>query len=176
MLFRSYGVHQVAVLSDNRTIYTGNRDDNTLVKIVVSEDGKSHTLKSLGKSPVVCDGETVFAKVSRKEVTRIAVERELRQVVPNLTLASYTVDLVAPGKQYYARRNQIDTGLRKIFRVGKYQISGQMDIFNVINSSYVKSQNINWRLPVAGEAFNTFGQPLDVLQPRTLRLAAQIKF
>jgi len=31
-----YGVHQVAVMADNRTIYTGNRDDNTLVKIVVS--------------------------------------------------------------------------------------------------------------------------------------------
>jgi len=47
-----YGVHQVAVMADNRTIYTGNRDDNTLVKIVVSEDGKTHTVKSLGKSPV----------------------------------------------------------------------------------------------------------------------------
>lgn len=46
------GVHQVAVLPDNRTVYAGNRDDNTIVKITVSDDGKSFTQKSLGKSPV----------------------------------------------------------------------------------------------------------------------------
>jgi YVTN family beta-propeller protein len=47
-----YGVHQVAVLPDNRTVYTGNRDDNTLVKLTLSEDGKSYTQKILGKSPI----------------------------------------------------------------------------------------------------------------------------
>lgn len=47
-----YGVHQVAVMQDNRTVYTGNRDDNTLVKLTISDDGKSFTQKSLGKSPV----------------------------------------------------------------------------------------------------------------------------
>ena len=46
----------------------------------------------------------------------------------------------------------------------------------VINSSYVKSQNITFATQAAGAAFNTFGQPLDILQPRTLRLAMQIKF
>jgi hypothetical protein len=59
-------------------------------------------------------------------------------------------------------------GFRKIFRIGKYQVSGQADIFNIINSSYVKSQNIT-----LGPAL---GQPLDILQPRTLRLAAQVRF
>ncbi len=48
----NYGVHQVAVLNDNRTIYTGNRNDNTIVKLTISADGKSFTQKSLGKSPV----------------------------------------------------------------------------------------------------------------------------
>lgn len=48
----NYGVHQAAVLPDNRTVYTGNRNDNTIVKLVFSEDGKSYTQKVLGKSPV----------------------------------------------------------------------------------------------------------------------------
>jgi hypothetical protein len=97
-------------------------------------------------------------------------------VVPNMTLPNYVIDLVAPGKEYYARQNQIDMGFRKIFRIGRYQVSGQADIFNIINSAYVKSQNITYATQAPGAAFNTFGQPLDILQPRTLRLAAQLKF
>ena len=45
-------IAQVGVLVGFNAFLRGNRDDNTIVKIVVSEDGKSHTLKSLGKSPV----------------------------------------------------------------------------------------------------------------------------
>jgi hypothetical protein len=89
-------------------------------------------------------------------------------VIPNQTLATYTVDLVAPGQRYYERQNQLDMGFRKIFRVGRYQLSGQVDFFNIVNSSYVKSQNIT--------IGTSLGQPLDILQPRTMRLAAQLKF
>jgi hypothetical protein len=89
-------------------------------------------------------------------------------VIPNQTLPNYVVDLVAPGQQFYSRQNQLDMGFRRIFRFGRYQVSGQVDIFNVVNSAYVKSQNITWG--------SSLGQPLDILQPRTLRLAAQFKF
>jgi len=89
-------------------------------------------------------------------------------VVPNLTLASYVIDLVAPGKAYYPRQNQVDVGFRKLIRFSRYQISAQADFFNISNSSYVKNQNITWG--------SSLGQPLDVLQPRTMRLAAQFKF
>ena len=85
-----------------------------------------------------------------------------------MTLASYVLDLVEPGKEYYERQNQFDGGFRKLFRIGRYQLSAQADIFNIVNSSYVKNQNITWG--------SSLGQPLDVLQPRTLRLAAQHKF
>ena len=78
------------------------------------------------------------------------------------------LDLVAPGQQYYERQNQLDMGFRKIFRIGRYQLSGQVDFFNIINSSYVKSQNIT--------IGTSLGQPLDILQPRTMRLAAQLRF
>jgi YVTN family beta-propeller protein len=45
-------VHQVAVLPDNRTVYTGNVDNDTIVKLRFSEDGTTHTTKVVGKSPV----------------------------------------------------------------------------------------------------------------------------
>ena len=90
------------------------------------------------------------------------------QVIPNQTLATYVVDLVAPGKEFYPRQNQLDMGFRKLFRIGKYQVSGQVDLFNIVNSSYVKLQNVTYGA--------SLGQPLDILQPRTLRLAAQLRF
>jgi YVTN family beta-propeller protein len=47
-----HAVHQVAVLPDNRTVYTGNIDDGTIVKLKFSEDGKTYTSKVVAKSPV----------------------------------------------------------------------------------------------------------------------------
>jgi len=89
-------------------------------------------------------------------------------VIPSLTPASYLVDLVAPGTAYYARQNQLDFGVRKIFRIRKVQYSGQLDLFNLTNSSYIKSQN-NTIGP-------SLGQPTSILQPRLLRIAIQARF
>jgi hypothetical protein len=89
-------------------------------------------------------------------------------VIPNLTLASYVVDLTPPGSDYYLRQTQVDFGLRKLFRVRQYQFSGQVELFNALNSSYVKTQNVNF-----GPALGT---PTSILQPRILRLAMQMRF
>jgi hypothetical protein len=89
-------------------------------------------------------------------------------VVPNLTLAQYTVDLTPPGTDYYLRQNQVDFGLRKLFKVKQYQFSGQMDLFNALNSSYVQTQLVNLG--------PTLGTPTKILQPRLLRLALQMRF
>ena len=75
---------------------------------------------------------------------------------------------MAPGQAYYERQNQLDMGFRKLLRFSRYQVSVQADIFNIVNSSYVKNQNITLG--------SSLGQPLDILQPRTLRLAAQFRF
>jgi Carboxypeptidase regulatory-like domain len=119
------------------------------------------------------NGQPLFTRWNLSPTTRYAANcvgpcRPGELVVPNLTLASYVLDLVAPGQQYYERQNQFDMGFRKIFHFGHYQLSGQADIFNIVNSSYVKNQNITYG--------SSLGQPLDILQPRTLRLAAQLKF
>ena len=118
-------------------------------------------------------GQPLFTRWNIGPTTRYAADckapcRPGELVVPGLTLASYVLDLVPPGQEYYQRQNQFDVGFRKLFRIGRYQISGQADIFNIVNASYVKNQNITWG--------SSLGQPLDILQPRTLRLAAQVRF
>jgi hypothetical protein len=89
-------------------------------------------------------------------------------VIPNLTLANYAVDLTPPGTDYYLRQNQLDWGLRKLFKVKQYTFSAQMDLFNALNSSYVQTQLVNLG--------PTLGTPTKILQPRLLRLAMQMRF
>ena len=103
-------------------------------------------------------------------------------VIPNMTPANYILDLVAPGTQYYDRLNQLDLGFRKIFHIGRYQFSGQADFFNFLNAGYVKSQVVNYDFSNAAnvDAIRTigpeFGTVTATLQPRTMRLAMQMRF
>jgi hypothetical protein len=119
------------------------------------------------------NGAPLFTRWNISPTTRYAANcvgpcRPGELVVPNLTLPNYVIDLVAPGQQFYPRQNQIDLGFRKLIRFGRYQLSGQVDFFNMANVSYVKNQNIT--------IGTSLGQPLDILQPRTMRLAAQLRF
>jgi hypothetical protein len=85
-----------------------------------------------------------------------------------MTATTYVVDLTAPGVDYYERLNQLDVGLRRIVTIRGWRVSGQIDIFNATNSSYVKSQTTTWG--------SSLGQVLSTLQPRTMRLAVQLHF
>jgi hypothetical protein len=78
------------------------------------------------------------------------------------------LDLTPPGSDYYARLNQLDLGFRKIFKIGRYQYSGQMDLFNFTNSSYIKAQTTTFG--------PSLGQVTSTLQPITMRLAVQMRF
>jgi len=89
-------------------------------------------------------------------------------VIPNMTATTYVLDLIQPGTSYYDRLNQLDLGFRKLFRVGRYQFSGQADIFNATNSSYIKTQTTTYG--------PSLGQVTATLQPITLRLAMQMRF
>jgi hypothetical protein len=81
---------------------------------------------------------------------------------------SLTVPLIAPGSKLYPRHNQLDFGVRKLFRIKNMQWSGQVDIFNLNNSSRVSGET---------QAFGpSLGRPTAILQPRLLRLAAQLRF
>jgi hypothetical protein len=90
------------------------------------------------------------------------------RVIPNLTPTSLSVSLVEPGQEWYERQNQLDVGFRKLFRLGRYTYSGQVDIFNFTNNGKVKSETRTYG--------PSLGVPLSTLQPRTLRLAVQMRF
>ncbi len=89
-------------------------------------------------------------------------------VVPDMTAATYVVDVTPPGGDYYDRLDQLDLSLRKIVSMQRFRVSAQVDVFNATNSSYVKSQ-----VTTLGPSF---GNVLSTLQPRTMRLAMQVAF
>jgi hypothetical protein len=89
-------------------------------------------------------------------------------VIPDMTATTYVLDLTPPGSEFYGRLNQLDVGIRKIFSVRGVQVSGQVDVFNATNSSYIKSQVTTFG--------PSLGQVLSTLQPRTMRLAMQMRF
>jgi hypothetical protein len=57
---------------------------------------------------------------------------------------------------------------RKLFRVRNVQWSAQADIFNLNNSSRVSAETQTYG--------PSLGRPTAILQPRLLRLAAQMRF
>jgi hypothetical protein len=91
-----------------------------------------------------------------------------RSVVPNLTAASVTVPLIAPGSSYLDRWNQVDVRLARKFAVRGVQAQGQFDIFNVLNTN-----------TVLGEV-ETFGtslhRPTAILQGRLFAAGVQLTF
>lgn len=89
-------------------------------------------------------------------------------VVPGLTQTTLLVPLVAPGREFLDRVNQVDLSLAKWFAVGRARIQGQVDLFNAFNRSPV--------LDVRSSDFGTsaYLQPSRVLQGRLVRLGAQV--
>ncbi len=84
------------------------------------------------------------------------------------TVAGLTVPLVPPGTKFLSRWQQLDVEGRRTFRVGRYQVTGQLDVYNALNSNVVLTENQTF-----GSAL---GQPLTILQGRIFRAALQMKF
>ena len=91
-------------------------------------------------------------------------------VVPNLTAASVTIPLVAPGTEFTPRTTQVDVGLSKTFTFGTTRITPKMDLFNALNADYYTS--------VASTQYGagTYLQPSVVLQGRIVRVGVDLKW
>jgi hypothetical protein len=79
-----------------------------------------------------------------------------------------TVVLNKPGTLFQPRHNQVDANVKKNIRLGRTQMSGQVDVFNLFNSNAILTTNENY-----GSSYdyvNTF------LQGRMVRLAFQLRF
>jgi hypothetical protein len=88
-----------------------------------------------------------------------------------LTSASVTVPLVAPGTEFLPRVRQLDLSIAKTFEIrGRTRVQGQVDIFNVFNA--------NTDGAVVSTNYDTaaYRRPASVLQARMVRLGVQVKW
>ena len=76
--------------------------------------------------------------------------------------------LKAPGTDYYGRQNQLDSGSASCSTSAGTRSSAQADLFNFTNNGYVKTETLIYG--------TSLGNPTSNLQPRTLRLAVQMRF
>jgi hypothetical protein len=78
------------------------------------------------------------------------------------------VALIPPGTKYEDRWNQLDVSVKKVFRVGRREIQGQIALFNALNSNVVLAENEQFGV--------TLGEPRNILQGRMLRLGLLFNF
>ena len=79
-----------------------------------------------------------------------------------------TVNLIPPGTSYLPQWNQVDISLKKIIHSGRFQLLPTMDIYNLLNSAVVLTQN---------QAFGpSLGVPTSTLQGRFVKLSLLVKY
>ena len=101
-------------------------------------------------------------------------EREMRWGIPSsyfpggVRTQGATVQVFAPGTNYYDYWTQVDIAFRKILRFGGLESSVQADIYNLMNSAVVVDENDSYG--------GSFARPTRLLQGRLLRMAFQVKW
>jgi carboxypeptidase family protein len=85
-----------------------------------------------------------------------------------LGTSTATTQLIAPGTLYGSRVTQVDVRFGKSFKWPRGRIQASVDVFNLLNSRAILSQN------------NTFGpswqSPTNILQGRLVKFGAQLEF
>ena len=159
------GVNQEDIIRDDEDILRGGMFcDQSALGIPFRND-----FKLFGAYPLPGDFE-----FSGSIQMYSGAERELRWSVPssyypggNRTTGS-SIQLFAPGTNFFEYWTQVDIALRKIFRFGGYESSAQMDIYNLMNAATVVDEIDSYG--------SSFGRPTRLLQGRILRTAFQIKW
>jgi hypothetical protein len=85
--------------------------------------------------------------------------------------STITVNLIEPGTMYGDRVNEINLRIAKVLRFGRTRSNVGFDIYNVGNAAPVLSYNQTF-----SPATTTWLRPNSVLQPRYVKLSAQIDF
>ena len=82
-----------------------------------------------------------------------------------------TVNLIEPGTLYGQRVNQFDVRFAKILRIGRTRSTVGVDVYNITNSAAILTYNQTFVATT-----DTWLRPNSVLQPRFVKLSAQIDF
>jgi hypothetical protein len=108
-----------------------------------------------------------------------ATNSALKAVVdPGLKQGSEVIELVAPGKILTPRQNQIDIGVRKLFKIReKFTVMGEMQVFNIVNANAVLTESYTLGASIKPYAAGGPGGTSSVIQnPRMLRFNFMFKF
>jgi hypothetical protein len=85
--------------------------------------------------------------------------------------ANTTVTLLAPGRRFGDRVNQVDVRVTKPLRLKGSRTAVNLDIYNLLNASPITAMNLNYVGSGAG-----WLQPQAVLPARLFKVSAQIEF
>jgi len=91
-------------------------------------------------------------------------------VIPGLTEASLTIPLKPAGNEFLDRLNQVDMRFGKRFKMNGYNVSAQLDVFNLLNGNAVLGVR-SFNYGVAG-----YLVPSEVLQARLFKVSATLTF
>ncbi|MEQ1574085.1 MAG: TonB-dependent receptor [Vicinamibacterales bacterium] len=81
--------------------------------------------------------------------------------------SNMTVNLIAPGSIHGDRVQQLDMSFGKILRFGRTRSNLKLEVFNLLNSSAVLTENA---------AYGSFRGPLSILQARFAKVGVQFDF
>ena len=159
------GVSQADMIDRNRTTLRGGRFcDQSAIGIPFRND-----FKLFGAYPLPADFE-----FSGSIQAYSGNEREMRWTITdayypggNLT-DNQGVQMFAPGTHYFGYWTQVDFAIRRLFRVGNWEYSAQLDIYNALNASAIIDEADSY-----GSGYAT---PTRLLQGRLARLAFQVKW
>jgi hypothetical protein len=92
---------------------------------------------------------------------------------------SITLQLASPGTRYEPRQNELDFGVRRTFHINRVTVQAQVDLFNALNGNAILSEGTalsSTVAPFVSSDPSAGGTPFTILQPRLIRLGAQIRF
>jgi hypothetical protein len=90
-----------------------------------------------------------------------------------------TLQLASPGTRYEPHYSQLDFGVRRTFKIRGVTAQAQVDLFNATNSGAILSEGTALTTavtPFLSSSPDAGGTPLTILQPRLIRIGAQLRF
>ena len=130
-------------------------------------------VKGLASYPLPWWGLTASATLQNRPGPQIlavyvVTSAQVQNLGRPLGLGTAATQLIAPGTMYGGRVTQVDVRFGKAFKLPRGRIQASADLFNVLNSSAILTQN------------NTYGaawqSPTQLLQGRLIKFGAQLEF
>jgi hypothetical protein len=92
-------------------------------------------------------------------------------IIPDMVQTGLVLNLVPAGSvRYLERQNQLDLSIRRPFRLGGFEWTPELDIYNALNADTITSQ----RSTDFGTA--AYAAPSSILIGRLVRLAVRMKW